>query len=188
MNPNAVETLTWDTDDHGTWTAYLGWNGLAFFALAETGGSALLLDDDEQGILNQNVLGPTPDGWADIGCYLTGMHFRRGASDDGGVLTRYEAGQCDLTLDNTGLEFEPDAPALNINLGTTIVLLARDRAVVEFIAQDPTEAQDPSMPIRAIHEDDTDAILKTEDIAAAMAALAAGAPFRTCAAEAAAGS
>ena len=56
------------------------------------------------------------------------------------------------------------------------------------IAQDPTEAQDPSMPIRAIHEDDTDAILKTEDIASAMAALAAGAPFRTSAAEAAAGS
>ena len=45
------------------------------------------------------------------------------------------------------------------------------------IVQDPAEAQDPSMPIRAIHEDDTDAIMKTDEIAAAMTALAAGAPF-----------
>ncbi|HEU4437639.1 MAG TPA: chemotaxis protein CheB [Methylomirabilota bacterium] len=45
------------------------------------------------------------------------------------------------------------------------------------IVQDPAEAQDPSMPIRAIHEDDTDAIMKTDEIAAAMAALAVGAPF-----------
>ena len=45
------------------------------------------------------------------------------------------------------------------------------------IVQDPAEARDPSMPIRAIHEDDTDAIMKTDEIGAAMAALAAGAPF-----------
>ena len=55
------------------------------------------------------------------------------------------------------------------------------------IAQDPVEAQDPSMPIHAIHEDDTDAIMKTEEIAAAMSALAAGESFPTSAAEAAAG-
>ena len=55
------------------------------------------------------------------------------------------------------------------------------------IAQDPVEAQDPSMPIHAIHEDDPDAIMKTEEIAAAMTALAAGESFPTSAAEAAAG-
>jgi two-component system, chemotaxis family, protein-glutamate methylesterase/glutaminase len=55
------------------------------------------------------------------------------------------------------------------------------------IVQDPAEAQDPSMPVRAIHADDTDAILKTEEIAAAMAALAAGASFPTSPAEIAAG-
>ncbi len=45
------------------------------------------------------------------------------------------------------------------------------------IAQDPAEAQDPSMPVRAIHGDDVDAIMKTDEIAAAMSALAVGAPL-----------
>jgi two-component system, chemotaxis family, protein-glutamate methylesterase/glutaminase len=45
------------------------------------------------------------------------------------------------------------------------------------IAQDPAQAQDPSMPVRAIHEDDIDGIMKTDVIAAAMSALAAGVPF-----------
>ena len=47
------------------------------------------------------------------------------------------------------------------------------------IAQNPAEAQDPSMPVRAIHGDDVDAVLSTGEIAYAMAALAAGAPFPT---------
>ncbi len=55
------------------------------------------------------------------------------------------------------------------------------------IAQDPAEAKDPSMPVRAIHEDDVDGIMKTEEIAAAMAALAAGESFPTSAATAPAG-
>jgi two-component system chemotaxis response regulator CheB len=50
------------------------------------------------------------------------------------------------------------------------------------IAQNPAEAQDPSMPVRAIHGDDVDAILNTEEIAGALAALAAGTPFPTSAA------
>jgi two-component system chemotaxis response regulator CheB len=45
------------------------------------------------------------------------------------------------------------------------------------IAQNPVEAQDPSMPVRAIHEDDVDAIMSTEEIAGALAAIAVGAPF-----------
>lgn len=45
------------------------------------------------------------------------------------------------------------------------------------VAQDPVEAHDPSMPVRAIHEDDIDAILSTEGIAAALPAMAAGMPF-----------
>jgi two-component system, chemotaxis family, protein-glutamate methylesterase/glutaminase len=45
------------------------------------------------------------------------------------------------------------------------------------IAQDPVEARDPSMPVRAIHEDDVDAILGAEQIAAALPIIAAGAPF-----------
>jgi two-component system chemotaxis response regulator CheB len=45
------------------------------------------------------------------------------------------------------------------------------------IAQNPAEAQHPSMPVRAIHEDDVDAILTAGTIAAALAALAAGEPF-----------
>ena len=47
------------------------------------------------------------------------------------------------------------------------------------IAQDPAEAQDPSMPVRAIHQDDLDAILNTEEIAAALPVIAAGATFPT---------
>ena len=47
------------------------------------------------------------------------------------------------------------------------------------IAQDPTQAEDPSMPVRAIHGDDVDAVLSTGEIAAALTALAAGAPFPT---------
>lgn len=45
------------------------------------------------------------------------------------------------------------------------------------IAQDPAEAQDPSMPVRAIYGDDLDAIMSTDEIAAALPAMAAGAPF-----------
>jgi hypothetical protein len=33
------------------------------------------------------------------------------------------------------------------------------------------------MPVRAIHEDDVDAIMSTEEIAGALAAIAVGAPF-----------
>jgi two-component system chemotaxis response regulator CheB len=47
------------------------------------------------------------------------------------------------------------------------------------IAQDPAEALDPSMPVRAIHEDDVDGIMKTDEIAGVMSALAAGTPFPT---------
>ena len=47
------------------------------------------------------------------------------------------------------------------------------------IAQDPAEAQDPSMPVRAIHQDDLDAVLSTEEIAAVLPVIAAGAPFPT---------
>ncbi|HEX7214002.1 MAG TPA: chemotaxis protein CheB [Methylomirabilota bacterium] len=52
------------------------------------------------------------------------------------------------------------------------------------IAQNPAEAQDPSMPVRAIHQDDVDAILDAREIATALTALAAGAPFPTPAAAA----
>jgi two-component system chemotaxis response regulator CheB len=47
------------------------------------------------------------------------------------------------------------------------------------IAQDPAEALDPSMPVRAIHEDDVDGIMKTDEIAGVMSALATGTPFPT---------
>jgi two-component system chemotaxis response regulator CheB len=46
------------------------------------------------------------------------------------------------------------------------------------IAQDPVEAREPSMPLRAIYEDHLDAVMGIEEIAAAVAALAAGEPFR----------
>jgi two-component system chemotaxis response regulator CheB len=45
------------------------------------------------------------------------------------------------------------------------------------IAQDPVEAHDPSMPVRAIHEDDVDGILRATQIAAALPIMAAGSPF-----------
>jgi two-component system chemotaxis response regulator CheB len=45
------------------------------------------------------------------------------------------------------------------------------------IAQNPAEAQHPSMPVRAIHQDDVDAILSTGEIAGALTAMAAGEPF-----------
>ena len=47
------------------------------------------------------------------------------------------------------------------------------------IAQNPAEAQAPSMPIRAIHGDDVDAVLSTDEIAGALAALTTGASFPT---------
>jgi hypothetical protein len=139
VNPNAAEPLTWDTDDNGTWTAYCGWNGLGLVFLAETAGSALVLDSATDGLLNTAVVGPSGDGWVDIGCDLLSFQFRRGASDDSGILTRYEAGQAEMVFDNTSLNFEPDAPAWDIDLGTTIVVLGRERDTIETIAQDPGE-------------------------------------------------
>jgi two-component system chemotaxis response regulator CheB len=46
------------------------------------------------------------------------------------------------------------------------------------IAQNPAEAQNPSMPVRAIHEDHLDAVMSIEEIAAAVSAMAVGEPFR----------
>ena len=45
------------------------------------------------------------------------------------------------------------------------------------IAQDPVQARHPSMPIRALHKDDVDAIMPVEEIAEAVSALAAGHRF-----------
>jgi two-component system, chemotaxis family, protein-glutamate methylesterase/glutaminase len=47
------------------------------------------------------------------------------------------------------------------------------------IAQNPAEAQHPSMPVRAIHGDDVDAVLSTGEIAVALTALAHGAALPT---------
>jgi two-component system chemotaxis response regulator CheB len=45
------------------------------------------------------------------------------------------------------------------------------------LVQDPQEARHPTLPIRAISDDDVDAILSTEQLPAALAALAAGKSF-----------
>jgi two-component system chemotaxis response regulator CheB len=45
------------------------------------------------------------------------------------------------------------------------------------IVQDPDEARQPSMPIRAITEDDVEAVLPAREMAGAIAALAAGKPL-----------
>jgi hypothetical protein len=138
-NPNAPVPLTWDTDDHGTWTAYLGWNGLGLVVLAETGGSAIVLDDADLGLLNSGILGPTADGWTDLGCDLMSLEIERGATVDGGVLLRPEAGGCRLVLDNTNLTYEPFVSAsFPLGLGTSIAVLGDTAEDVEIVAGDPS--------------------------------------------------
>jgi len=56
-------------------------------------------------------------------------------------------------------------------------LLAIKAAGGLSVAQQPAEAQDPSMPQHAIAEDHVDAILRLDQIASLMAALAAGESF-----------
>jgi two-component system, chemotaxis family, protein-glutamate methylesterase/glutaminase len=51
-------------------------------------------------------------------------------------------------------------------------LIAISRAGGKSLAQDPTEAKNPSMPTRAICEDDVDAVLPLEKLADAITALA----------------
>ncbi len=56
-------------------------------------------------------------------------------------------------------------------------LIAINAAGGVCIAQDPCEAQAPSMPRSAIEEDHIDAIMRTDEIAALVPALAAGQSF-----------
>src|SRR5215469_14904789 len=58
-------------------------------------------------------------------------------------------------------------------------LLAIKAAGGLSIAQQPSEAQSPSMPRHAIDEDHVDAILRVEEIADLLLAMAVGEPFRS---------
>lgn len=110
-NPNLPVELESPFSGLPVWS---GWNGafLTLYALVG-GGSWTLADpaaaDDEvaSSRLNQNYLGPLAGDYVDIGCYLRELQMAKGATQDDGVLTRYESGVMTLELDNKNRLFDP---------------------------------------------------------------------------------
>jgi hypothetical protein len=93
------------------------------------GGAAFTLDDPTLGQLDAgNVLGPTDDGWTDPTCRVLEAHWRTGATDADGPLSRMPSGYCLVRLFDPDREFDPTAahgPFRNrLNVGTPLRLVA----------------------------------------------------------------
>lgn len=106
-NPNEVTPLSVPFAD-GVHTLYAGWGGGVLLVEANIGGSTFRLDDDVYGRLDgDGRLGPTDDGWVDLGCDLLELSQVAGATDDAGMLSRSEAGLLTLTLSDWASKWDP---------------------------------------------------------------------------------
>lgn len=77
----------------------------AAFTVGGAFGTALILDSATKGLLNTGTL--SAEVWTDITAYARGFTVRRGATRAEGPVLRYEAGTCQITLDNSDRRFDP---------------------------------------------------------------------------------
>jgi len=91
----------------GSHVVWAGWNGGALVVEVNLGGSAFRLNDDVFGRLNSARLGPSADGWVDLGADMTDLEMTVGATQDDGVLSRFEAGTLRVELGNWDQKFDP---------------------------------------------------------------------------------
>jgi hypothetical protein len=77
----------------------------AAFTVGGAFGTALVLDNATTGLLDTGTL--SAEVWTDITAYATAFSTRRGASRAEGPILRFEAGTCQVTLDNADRRFDP---------------------------------------------------------------------------------
>lgn len=90
----------------GVHRVWHGWRGATVALQARLGGSGFRLDDDKFGRLGSARLGPSADGWVDLGDHFVSMRGTVGATSDDGVLTRFEPGSLEIVLDNSDQRFD----------------------------------------------------------------------------------
>ncbi len=77
----------------------------AAFTVGGAFGTALVLDNATTGKLDTGTL--SAEVWTDVTAYATAFSTRRGASRAEGPILRFEAGTCQVTLDNADRRFDP---------------------------------------------------------------------------------
>lgn len=77
----------------------------AAFTVGGAFGTALVLNNATTGKLDTGTL--SAEVWTDITAYATAFSARRGASRAEGPILRFEAGTCQITLDNADRRFDP---------------------------------------------------------------------------------
>lgn len=77
----------------------------AAFTVGGTGGTTMLLDDADRGLLDTGTV--SDEEWTDITEHARAFTVRRGASRAEGPILRFEAATLSMTLDNSDRRFDP---------------------------------------------------------------------------------